>query len=94
MSCARVSDLRPVGHHLTTYGDQMVAVSDGHGNLVAIMNGPRAVLHARVFCDLPSLLEELEAALSLATEDDRYSRDLAAAAHRLLLLANVFQGEN
>jgi hypothetical protein len=79
-------------HHPTIYGDGlMVAISDSAGNLVAVTNGPLAAPHAAVFCDLPDLLEELEAALLLAMEDSRYSKDLIAAAGRLILMAGVFK---
>jgi hypothetical protein len=78
---------KPVHYHPTIYGDgMMVAISDSDGTLVAVMNGPLASQHAHVFCDLPDLLEDLEAAMLLTLEDAQYGKDLIAAVGRLILL--------
>lgn len=49
-------------HQVTWYSDNMSAISDTKGNLVAVTAGPRSDANARAFCDLLEMLSELDAA--------------------------------
>lgn len=68
-------------HQVTWYSDNMSAISDREGNLVAVTAGPRSDANARAFCDLLEMLAELDAAgvkdvESLMSQADAGATDL------------------
>jgi hypothetical protein len=50
----------PIRHLVTPYSANMSAISDDSGNLVAIMNGPRAARNALLFREILDLMREME----------------------------------
>jgi hypothetical protein len=58
-------------YQITSYSDNMTAIADPAGDLVAVTTGPRSRANAQTFCDMMEMLDEVEKA-GLGTVSDLF----------------------